>query len=181
MVPKISGITVTINKKGEEVPMRMTTGWWVCIDYRRLNAVTKKDHYPLPFIDQISENFSGENYFCFLDRYSGYNQIIIFSKDQEKTTFTCPIGTFAFKRMPFGLCNAPATFQRCMNALFIDLLGDCLETFMDDFSVFGDDFQSCLSNLTKVLQICIENQLGLSWEKSHSMVREGIVLGHKKY
>ena len=142
MVPKKSGITVTINEKGEEVPMRMTTGWRVCIDYRRLNAVTKKDHYPLPFIDQILEKLSGENYFCFLDGYSGYNQVNIFPKDQEKTTFTCPIGTFAFERMPFGLCNAPATFQRCMNALFSDLLGDCLEIFMDDFSLFGDDFQS---------------------------------------
>ena len=179
MVPKKSGITVTINEKGEEIPMRMTTGWRVCIDYRRLNAVTKKDHYPLPFIDQILEKLSGENYFCFLDGYSGYNQINIFPKDQEKTTFTCPIGTFAFNRMPFGLCNAPATFQRCMNALFSDLLGDCLEIFMDDFFVFGGDFQGCLSNLTKVLQICIENQLVLSWEKSHFMVREGIVLGHK--
>ena len=133
MVPKKSGIIVTINKKGEEVSMRMTTGWRVCIDYRRLNAVTKKHHYPLPLIDQILEKLSGENYFCFIDGYSRYNQINIFSKDQEKTTFTCPIGTFAFKRMPFGLCNAPATFQRCMNALFSDLLGDCLEIFMDDF------------------------------------------------
>ena len=66
-----------------------------------------------------------------------------------------------------------------MNAFFSDLLGDCLEIFMDDFLVFGDDFQSCLSNLTNVLQICIENKLVLSWEKSHFMVREGIVLGHK--
>ena len=179
MVPKKSRIIVTINERGEEIPMRMTTGWRVCIDYRRLNAVTKKDHYPLPFIDQILEKLSGENDFYFLDGYSGYNQVNIFPKDQEKTTFTCPIGTFAFERMPFGLCSAPATFQRCMNALFSDLLGDYLEIFMDDFSVFGDDFQSCLSNLTKVLQICIKNQLVLSWEKSHFMVREGIVLGHK--
>ena len=140
MVSKKLRITVTTNEGGEEVPMRMTTGWRVYVDYRRSNGVTNKDHYPLPFIDQILERLSGENYFCFSDGYSRYNQINIFSKDQEKTTFTCPIGTFAFKRMPFGLYNAPATFQRCMNALFSDLLGDFLEIFMDDFSIFGEDF-----------------------------------------
>ena len=110
--------------------------------------------------------------------YSGYNQIEIHEHDQEKTTFTCPVGTFAFKRMSFGLCNAPATFQRCMTAMFSALVGDCLEIFMDDFSVFGSSFNLCLTNLARVLQICVENKLVLSWEKSHFMVEEGIVLGH---
>ena len=178
VVPKKSGITVKKNENGEEVQTRITSSWRVCIDYRKLNSVTKKDHYPLPFIDQILERLSGQNFYCFLDGYSGYNQIEIHENDQEKTTFTCPVGTFAFKRMPFGLCNAPATFQRCMNAMFSNLVGDCLEVFMDDFSVFGSSFELCLSNLIKVLQICVENKLVLSWEKSHFMVEEGIVLGH---
>ena len=86
--------------------------------------------------------------------------------------------TYAFKRMPFGLCNAPTTFQRCMNALFSDYIGEFLEIFMDDFSIFGISFDECHTNLEKVLKICVQNNLVLSWEKSHFMVQEGIVLGH---
>ena len=179
MVPKKSRVTVEKNEKGEEVQTRLVTSWRVCIDYRKLNLVTKKYHYPLPFIDQILEKLAGQNYFCFLDGYSGYNQINIHKDDQEKTTFTCPLGTYAFRRMPFGLCNAPATFQRCMNALFADLTEDGLEIFMDDFSVFGTTFESCLQKLIEIFKICIQNNLVLSWEKSHFMVQEWIVLGHQ--
>ncbi|CAA7405487.1 unnamed protein product [Spirodela intermedia] len=121
---------------------------------------------------------AGKNFFCFLDGYSGYNQIYINPLDQEKTTFTCPFGTFAFKRMPFGLCNAPATFQRCMLSIFSDMIGKCMEIFMDDFSVFGESFDECLNHLQHVLEKCIEKKLVLSWEKSHFMVKEGVVLGH---
>ncbi|KAL4352406.1 hypothetical protein GQ457_06G011540 [Hibiscus cannabinus] len=110
---------------------------------------------------------------------AGYNQIAIAPEDQSKTTFTCPYGTFAFRRMPFGLCNAPTTFQRCMIAIFSDLNEDCLEIFMDDFSTFGEDFDNCLSNLEKVLKRCKETNLVLNWEKCHFMVDEGIVLDHK--
>ena len=102
----------------------------------------------------------------------------LYPEDQEKTTFTCPFGTFAFRRMPFGLCNAPATFQRCMMAIFSSMIGDCMEIFMDDFSVFRDSFENCLRNLKKILKRCTETNLVLSWEKSHFMVKEGIVLGH---
>ena len=178
IVPKKSGLTVMSNDAGELIPTRLTTGWRVCIDYRKLNSMTKKDHFPLPFIDQILERLAGAKYFCFLDGYSGYNQVAIYPEDQEKTTFTCPYGTFAFRRMPFGLCNAPATFQRCMLAIFSDMVGDFLEIFMDDFSIFGDTFDSCLDHLAKVMQRCIDTNLVLSWEKSHFMVQEGIVLGH---
>ena len=112
---------MTTNDKGEELQTRLPTKWRVCIDYQKLNAVTKKDHFPLPFIDQILDKLSGQGFYCFLDGYSGYNQLAIHPDDQEKTTFTCPFGTYAFQRMPFGLCNAPATFQRCMMAIFSDL------------------------------------------------------------
>ena len=178
VVLKKARVTVTTNEKGEEIQTRLPTKWRVCIDYRKLNSATKKDHFPLPFIDQILDQLAGSNYFCFLDGYSGYNQIAIQPDDQEKTTFTCPFGTFAFRRMPFGLCNAPATFQRCMMAIFSDFLGDSLEVFMEDFSVFGKDFETCLAYLTKILEVCVRKRLVLSWEKSHFMVREGVVLGH---
>ncbi|GJW84069.1 reverse transcriptase domain-containing protein [Tanacetum coccineum] len=98
---------------------------------------------------------------------------------QEKTTFTCPYGTFAYRRMPFGLCNAPGTFQRCMMAIFHDMIEKTMEVFMDDFSVFRDSFDSCLSNLEKMLKRCEDTNLVLNWEKCHFMCREGIVLGHK--
>nr|GEZ07415.1 reverse transcriptase domain-containing protein [Tanacetum cinerariifolium] len=109
----------------------------------------------------------------------GYFQIPIDSKDQEKTTFTCPYGTFAYKRMPFGLCNAPGTFQRCMMVIFHDMIEKTMEVFMDDFSVFGNSFSTCLTNLKKMLKRCEDTKLALNWEKSHFMVKEGIVLGHK--
>ncbi|RVW62972.1 Retrovirus-related Pol polyprotein from transposon 17.6 [Vitis vinifera] len=101
VVPKKSGITVVQNEKGEEILTRLTSGWRVCIDYRKLNAVTRKDHFPLPFIDQVLERVSSHSFYCFLDGYSGYFQIEIDVEDQEKTTFTCPFGTYAYRRMPF--------------------------------------------------------------------------------
>ena len=105
---------------------------------------------------------SCQNFYCFLDGYLGYNQIEIHEHDQQKTTFTCPVGTFALKRMSFGLRYAPATFQRCMTTMLSALVGDCLEIFMDDFPVFGSSFNLCLTNLVRVLQICVENKLVLS-------------------
>ena len=86
-----------------------------------------------------------------MDGYSGYNQIAIASEDQEKKTFTYPYGTFAFRRMLFGLCNVPATFQRCMMAIFSDMVEEIMKVLMDDFSVFGTSFDHCLHNLARVL------------------------------
>ncbi|RVW72084.1 Transposon Ty3-I Gag-Pol polyprotein [Vitis vinifera] len=99
------------NDEGELIPTRLTTGWRVCIDFRKLNAVTKKDHFPLPFLDQVLERVVGHDYYCFLDGYSGYFQIAIALEDQEKTTFTCPFGTYAYRCMPFGLCNVRPHFK----------------------------------------------------------------------
>ncbi|GKB94223.1 reverse transcriptase domain-containing protein [Tanacetum coccineum] len=151
-VPKKDGITVVTNENDELVPTRTVTGW------RRLTR---------------------NKYFCFLDGFSGYFQIPIYPNDQEKTTFTCPFGTYAYRRMPFGLCNAPATFQRCMLAIFHDMIEESVEVFMDDFSVFRNSFDTCLNNLDKMLQCCKDAHLVLNWEKCHFMVKEGIVLGHK--
>ncbi|GKB49977.1 reverse transcriptase domain-containing protein, partial [Tanacetum coccineum] len=179
VVPKKGGMTVVRNEKNELIPQRIVTGWRVCIDYRKLNDAIRKDHFPLPFIDQILERLASHDYYCFLDGFSGYFQIPIALEDQEKTTFTCLYGTFAYRRMPFGLCNAPATFQRCVMAIFHELIEDSIEIFMDNFSVFGSSFDHCLSNLDKMLTRCEETNLVLNWEKFRFMVKEGIVLGHK--
>nr|GEZ19510.1 reverse transcriptase domain-containing protein [Tanacetum cinerariifolium] len=142
-VPKKGGFIVVENEENELIPTRLVTGWRVCIDYQKLNDVTRKDHFPLPFMDQMLERLAGNEYYCFLDGFSGYFQIPIDPQDQEKTIFTCPYGTFAYRRMPFRLCNAPGTFQMCMMAIFHDM---------------------------------IDKNDG---KKSHFMVKEGIVLGHK--
>ena len=126
VVPKKGGFTVIRNEKNELIPTRTVIGWRVCIDYRKLNTATRKDHFLLPFIDQMLDRLVEHPHFCFLDGYSGYNQIAIAPEDQEKTTFTCPYGTFPFRRMPFGLCNAPATFQMCMMSIFSDLVEEVM-------------------------------------------------------
>lgn len=179
VVPKKGGMTVIKNEKNELIPTRTVTGWRMCIDYRKLNQATRKDHFPLPFMDQMLERLAGQAFYCFLDGYSGYNQIAVNQKDQEKTTFTCLFGIFAYRRMPFGLCNAPATFQRCILSIFSDMIEKSIELFMDDFSVFGSTFDLCLANLAAALQRCVETNLVLNWEKCHFMVHEGIVLCHK--
>nr|GEV20755.1 reverse transcriptase domain-containing protein [Tanacetum cinerariifolium] len=129
--------------------------------------------------DQMLERLVGNMYYCFLDGFSGYFQIPIDLKDQEKTTFTCPYGTFAYCHMPFGLYNAPGTFQRCMMAIFHDMIEKTMEVFMDDFSIFRNSFQTCLFHLEKMLKRCEDTNLCLNLEKSHFMVKEGIVLDHK--
>nr|GEV52699.1 reverse transcriptase domain-containing protein [Tanacetum cinerariifolium] len=126
--------------------------WRICIEYRKLNDATRKDHFPLPFMDQMLERLAGNEYYSFLDGFSGYFQIPKDFKDQEKTTFTCPYGTFAYHRIPFVLCNAPGTFQRCMIAIFHDMIEKTMEVFMDDFSVFRNSFKTCLSYLDKMLK-----------------------------
>ena len=179
VVPKKGGTTVIRTENNILLPSRTITWWRICIDYRKLNKATRKNHFPLPFLDQMLDRLAGHEYYCFLDGYSGYNQISIAPEDQEKTTFTCPYGTFAFRQMPFGLCNAPGTFQRCMMAIFSDMVERTIEIFMDDFSVMGNSFDNCLENLRTVLARCEETNLVLNWEKCHFMVQEGIVLGHR--
>ena len=151
----------------------------MCIDYRKLNTATKKDHFPLAFINQMLDKLVGHPHLCFLDGYFEYNQISIAPEDQEKSTFTCPYGTFAFRRMSFGLCNASATFKICMMSMLSDLAEEVMEIFMDDFIIYGSGFEQCLKNLGTVLHRCQNKNLAFNWEKCHFMVTEGIVLGHR--
>ena len=111
VVPKKGGMTVVENNKNELIPQRTVTGWRMCIDYQKLNAATKKDHFPLPFIDEMLERLAKHSFFYFLDGLLGYHQIPIHPNDQSKMTFTCLYGTYAYRQMSFGLCNAPASFQ----------------------------------------------------------------------
>jgi hypothetical protein len=161
-VPKKGGLTVVKNEKDELIPQRTVTGWRMCIDYRKLNKEMKKYHFPLPFIDEMLERLANHACFCFLDGYSRFMQIPIHLDDQHETTFTCPYGTFAYRRMPFGLCNAPASFQRCMMAVFSEFIEEIVEVFMDYFSVYGKMFMDCLVNLDKGLTRCAEVDLVLN-------------------
>ena len=149
----------------------------MCVDFRKLNQATKKDHFPLPFIDMILDKVTGSELYTFMDGYSGYHQIPIREQDQDKTTFTTDWGTYAFKRMPFGLCNAPATFQRLMTMTFQDFLRVFLEIFMDDFCVHGVRVDH-LTHLRKTFEKCREAKIGLNPLKSFIGIREGILLGH---
>ena len=150
----------------------------VCQDYRKLNAATRKDHHPLPFTDMILDKVAGSERFSFLDGYAGYNQIHIKKEDQSKTTFTTDWGTFAFSRMPFGLCNAPATFQRAMMTIFKDFLRDFMEIFIDDFCVYGLGADHP-EHLRKTFERCRWAGLSLQAEKCFLAMTEGILLGHK--
>ncbi|GLJ19357.1 hypothetical protein SUGI_0348760 [Cryptomeria japonica] len=152
--------------------------WRVCVDYRALNLATRNDHFPLPFVDQVLDSLASKRYFSFLDGFSGYNQIQIALEDQEKTTFTFPWGTYAYYVLPFGLCNAPATFQRAVISIFSDISQDIMEIYMDDFTTYGSEFDQALGNLKKVLQRCEDYNLSLNNEKCFIMMEEGIVLGH---
>ena len=111
VVPKKGGTTMIKTENNILQPSRIVTGWRICIDYWKLNKTSRKDHFPLPFLDQMLDRLVGHGYYFFLDGYSSYNQIAIAPENQEKTTFTCHYGTFAFRRMPFGLCNAHAHFS----------------------------------------------------------------------
>nr|GEX15957.1 reverse transcriptase domain-containing protein [Tanacetum cinerariifolium] len=136
-VSKKGGFTVVKNEENKLILTRLVTRWRVCIDYRKLNEATRKNHFPLPFMDQILKRLARNEYYCFLDGFS-----------------------------------------RCMMAIFHDMIEKTMEVFMDDFSVFGNSFQTYLSHLEKMLKRCEDTNLCLNWEKSIFIIKECVVLGH---
>ena len=161
-VPKKGGIIVVPNDKNELSPQRIVTGYRMVIDFRILNKATRKDHYPLPFIDQMLERLSKHaHFFSLMD-------ILVFSntyttRRSRENYFYLSFWNLCYRCMPFGLCNAPATFQRCMTAIFFDYCEKIVEVFMDEFSVYGTSFDDCLSNLDRVLQRCEQTNLFMNW------------------
>nr|GEW47545.1 reverse transcriptase domain-containing protein [Tanacetum cinerariifolium] len=172
---KKGGITVVENENNEFIPTGLVTGWRVCIDCKKFNDATRKDHFPLPFMDQMLERLIGNEFYCFLDGFFGYFQILIDPQDKENTTFTCPYGTFAYQRMPFGLCNAPVSFQRPMTHL---LEKETPFVFSKDCT---DSFETLKKNLTEA-SILVVPDWNLPFELMYdaSSFAIGAVLGQHR-
>jgi len=149
----------------------------VCVDYRKLNSYTQKDHFPLPFITNILEEVAGHELYTFMDGYSGYNQVSIAAEDRHKTAFTTPWGTFVWHVMPFGLCNAPATFQRLVMSIFSDLLYKSMTVFIDDFST-QSDVDSHLQLVRESLERCKKARMALNPDKTYLALCRGVLLGY---
>ena len=125
-----------------------------CVDYQKLNEITIKDVYPLPRIDDTLDALGGSRLFSALDLKNGYWQVEIDERDREKTAFITPNGLYHFNVMPFGLCNAPATFERLMDSILRTLPFEMCLCYIDDVIIFSQDFESHLERLEKVL-VCI--------------------------
>ena len=150
----------------------------VCLDHRELRKDTRKDHFCLPFIDQVLDTLSRNSLFSFLDGFNGYNQIQIQPDDQDKMTFTCLQGTFVYQVLSFGLSNAPSIFKRVVLSIFTYFVHDSMEICMDYFIPYVKTFKEALNNLENVLKKCIEMSLCLSNEKCEMLMNQGIILGH---
>nr|GFC51874.1 reverse transcriptase domain-containing protein [Tanacetum cinerariifolium] len=174
-VPKKGGMTVVANENNELIPTRLVTSWRVCIDYKNLNDATRKDHFPLPFVDQMLEKLAGNEFCYFLDGFQDIFKFLLIYKTKKKLLSHALMEPSCTDACPL----ACVMLQRCMISIFHDMIEKTMEVFMDDFLVFGDNFSSCLTNLDKMLNRCEETNLVLNWEKCHFMCREGIVLGHK--
>lgn len=152
--------------------------WRFCIDYRKLNAITHRDAYPLPRIDSTLDSLHGATYFTTLDLTSGYWQVAVAEEDREKTAFSTPRGHFEFNVMPFGLTNAPATFQRLMECVLAGLSGEECLTYLDDVIVFSKTFEEHLERLARVFSALQKAHLKLKLSKCHFAQREVKYLGH---
>lgn len=161
--------------QGEVIPSTIPFSQRVYINYRKLNLSTRKDHFPILFLDQILKK--GHRYYCFLDGYLGYFQIEIVFDDQDKTMFTCPFGTFACRWEAFGLCNASTTFPKFMLSLVQNMIDEWVKVFMDDLTTYKKTFERSLRHLKKFLKRYAKTNLMINQGKCQFMVSTGIVLG----
>jgi len=150
----------------------------LCVDFRNLNLACKKDNYPLPNMETMLQRVTGSRMMSLLDGFSGYNQVWVKKVDRHKTTFTTPWGTFEYIRMPFGLTNVGATFQRAMDYAFKGLIGKIIEIYQDDLTVFSKDGITHIGHLKQVFDRCREFGISLNPAKSVFGVTEGKLLGH---
>jgi len=151
------------------VPKNNSNDWRFCVDYRKLNDITVPDSYSLPYIDEIFDNLGGAEIFSTLDLFSGYHQILLDDDSVDKTCFTTKYGNFVFKVMPFGLCNAPATFHREMNKILFDLIGVCVYIFIDDILIFSKTPEEHVKHLILVLDIFKNFNIKINIEKCQFM------------
>ena len=149
-----------------------------CVDYRNLNRLTTKDSYPLPRIDDSLDALAGAKWYSTLDLKSGYHQVPMAEEDKSKTAFSCGGGLWQFRVMPFGLCNAPATFERLMEAVLSGLHWNSLLVYLDDVIVFGQSFEQELERLREVFERFRRAQLKLNPKKCHLFQKEVQYLGH---
>lgn len=152
--------------------------WRFCVDYRKLNSVTHKDAFPLPRIEETLTSMTKAKWFSTLDLASGYWQVEVDPKDREKTAFTTPLGLFEFQRMPFGLCTAPATFQRLMQQCLSGQITESLLVYLHDIIVYSPDFTTHLRHLDEVFERLQKHGLKLRPDKCKLFHKQVQFLGH---
>jgi hypothetical protein len=161
------------------VPVRKKLGKIrLCIDFRNLNRDSKKDNYPFPPMEKLLQTVSGLEIFSLLNSFSSYNQVLVSEEDRLKTTFRTKWGTFAYKRMPFGLINARETFQRAMDMDFWGLINRCMVVYLDDVTMYSKNREEHIQHLTQIFERCQKYGISLNPKKTIFGVEEGKMLGH---
>jgi hypothetical protein len=161
------------------VPVRKNSGEiCLCVDFRNLNRASEKDNYPVPPMEQLLQTVSGSEIFSLLDRFSGYNQVLVLEEDRLKTTFSTKWGTFSYKHMPFGLINVGETFQRAMDVAFHGLINKCVVVYLDNVTVYSKNKEDHIQHLTQILERCRKYDISLNPKKTIFGVEEGKLLGH---
>jgi hypothetical protein len=164
------------------VPVRKKNGEIrLCVDFRNLNQVSLKDSYPLPKMDHILQRVVGSQRMSMLDGFSGYNQVTVHPEDKEKLAFTTPWGTFMYAKMPFGLMNVEATFQRAMDIAFLEEKDKYVVIYLDDITVFSKTDPDHLHHLRRVFLKCRKFGISLNPKKSYFAMEEGKILSHIIY
>eukprot|EP00253_Pinus_taeda_P003432 PITA_03432 len=161
---------VVVRKKSGEIRL--------CVDFRNLNKCSKKDNYPLPKMEHLLQKVSGAKVTSFIDGFSGFNQVVVHPDDQEKTAFTIPWGTFMYAKIPFGLMNVGATFQRAMDIAFVGEKDKFVLIYLDDITIYSSSHQSHLEHLKKVFLKCRRFRILVNPKKSQFALEEGKLLGH---